>query len=74
MTRSEFLRSFEAILELEPDTLQGSEKLEDFVLWDSSAMISFMALSDSNNGTKLAPRAMGACETVEDLLKLAKVE
>jgi acyl carrier protein len=74
MIRAEFLKSFAEILELEPSTLQGPEKLEDLVLWDSSAMISFMALADSNNGAKLSPRAMGACETVEDLLKLAKVE
>jgi len=74
MTRSEFLKSVDEILELPPGTLQGPEKLEDFPLWDSSAMISFMALADSNNHTKLAPRAMGACETIEDLLRLAKVE
>ncbi|MBZ5678398.1 MAG: acyl carrier protein [Acidobacteriia bacterium] len=58
---------------LEPGTLQGPEKLEDFPLWDSTAMISFMALADSNNGVKLAPRDLAACEAVADLLKLASV-
>jgi hypothetical protein len=74
MTRTEFLKSIDEILELQPGTLQGPEKLEDFPLWDSTAMISVMALADSNNGTKLAPRAMGGCDTVDDLLQLAKVE
>jgi acyl carrier protein len=74
MTRAEFLRSVDEILELPPGTLRGPEKLEDFPLWDSTAIISFMALADSNNRAKLAPRAIGACQTVEDLLGLAKVE
>jgi acyl carrier protein len=74
MTRTEFLASVDEILELPPGTLKGPEKLEDFPLWDSTAMISFMALADSNNQTTLAPRALGACESVDDLLRLAKVE
>ena len=73
MTREEFLKSMDEILELAPGTLQGAEKLEDFPLWDSTAMITFMGLADSNNGTKLAPRAIGSCETVNDLLRLANV-
>ena len=73
MTRAEFLKSFDEILELDPGTLQGPERLEDFPLWDSTAMISFMALADSNNRASLVPRDMAACETIEDLLKLAQV-
>lgn len=74
MNREEFLKSIDEILELAPGTLKGSEKLEDLPLWDSVAMISFLALADSNNQTKLAPRALGSCETVDDLLQLAKVD
>ena len=73
MTRDEFLKSVDEILELAPGTLQGPEKLEDFPLWDSTAMMSYIALADTNNGARLAPRAMGACETVDDLLRLANV-
>jgi len=73
MTRAEFLKSIDEILEQPPGTVQGPEKLEDYPLWDSTAMISFMALADSNNKTKLAPKSLGACETIEDLLRLAKV-
>ena len=74
MTREEFLRSIDEILELTPGTLQGPELLQDFPLWDSTAMISFMGLADSNNGVRLAPRQLAGCATVSELLQLAKVE
>jgi hypothetical protein len=74
MTRVEFLRSLDEILELTSGTLQGPERLEDFPLWDSIAIISFMTLADSNNGTRIAPRELGSCKAVEDLLRLAKVD
>jgi acyl carrier protein len=74
MTRKEFLMAVDEILELPLGTLQGSEKLEGYYLWDSTAMISFMALADSSNGVRIAPRDLGSCETVDDLLRVAKVE
>ena len=74
MIRKEFLMAVDEILELSPGTLQGPEKLEDFPFWDSTAMISFMALADSNNGVRLAPREMSSCKTVDDLLRVARVE
>jgi hypothetical protein len=74
MGRDAFLKSIDEILELPPGTLQGSEQLDDYPLWDSTAMISFMALADSNNGTRLSPRELAGCKTVSDLLNLAKVE
>lgn len=74
MGRNEFLKSIDEILELQPGTLQGPEQLDDYPLWDSTAMISFMALADSNNGTHLSPRELAACKSIADLLRLAKVE
>ena len=74
MIRREFLMALDEILELPHGTLQGPEKLEGFAHWDSTAVISFMALADSNNGVRLAPREMSSCETVDDLLRLAKVD
>lgn len=73
MTRKEFLSSVDEILELPAGTLNGPEKLEDFHLWDSTAMVTFMALADSNNGARIAPRELGSCETVDDLLRVARV-
>ncbi len=74
MGRDEFLKSVDEILELAPGTLKGPEELDDYPLWDSTAMISFMALADSNNGTHLSPRDLAKSKTINDLLSLAKVE
>lgn len=74
MTREEFLIAVDEILELAPGTLKGPENLADFPLWDSTALISFIALADSNNNVRIAPRELGSCETVQDLLRIAKVE
>ena len=74
MTRTDFLRSLDEILELTPGTLTGTESLSDYALWDSTAMVSFMALVHEQNGTNLVPKALEACDGVPDLLKLAGVE
>jgi acyl carrier protein len=74
MTRKDFLLAVDEMLDLAPATLHGPERLEDFRLWDSMAMVTFMALADSNNGIRLEPRELGSCETVNDLLRIAKVE
>jgi hypothetical protein len=74
MNREGFLKKIDETLELAPGTLQGPEKLDDYPLWDSTAMISFMALADEYNGSRLAPKQIAACQTIDDLLQLAKVE
>ncbi len=73
MTRTEFLNSFETILKLPEGTLKGSEPLESLENWNSLAMIDFIALADTNNGAKLSTMQIAKSETVDDLLKLAKV-
>ena len=74
MTKEEFLLELDEILELPAGTLKGPEKLEDLEQWNSTAMIGFIALADTNNGTRIAPRQIVNCSTVEDLLKLAKAD
>jgi acyl carrier protein len=74
MGRIEFLKAMDEILELPPGTLEGPEMLDDYPLWDSTAMISFMTLADENNRTRLSPRELAAAKTADDLLRLAKVE
>lgn len=73
MSRDEFLKAIDEMLELAPGTLQGPETLDDFPLWDSVAIVSFIGLADSHNGNPLSPRAIAACRTVSDLVQLAKV-
>ena len=74
MTREEFLAQLDELVELEPGTLKGPEKLEDLDQWTSMAMVGFIALADEYNGTKVGPKEIAKCLTVDDLLKLAKVE
>jgi acyl carrier protein len=73
MTREEFLLQIDEILDLSPGTLKGHEKLEDLKNWDSTALISLIALADVNNGVPIAPDQVVACTTVADLLRLAHV-
>jgi hypothetical protein len=37
-------------------------------------MIGFIALADTNNSTRISPRQIVNCITIEDLLKLAKAD
>ena len=73
MTREGFLIELDELVELEPGTLKGPEKLEELDQWNSMAMVGFIALADTHNGTKVGPRQVAACLTVDDLLKLADV-
>jgi len=74
MTRSEFLREMDEMLDLPAGSLQGHEKLEDLQNWDSTSLIMFIALAESNNGTAITPGQIVTCSTVADLLRLAKAE
>lgn len=73
MTRQEFLALVDDLLELPRGTLTGGEKLEDLERWDSLALMSYMALTNENLGVKLSPRQFVGCETVNDILELARV-
>ena len=61
------------LVELPRGTLQGPEKLDDLEQWNSLAMISFIALVDTNNRVSLSPIQIMACSTVSDLLQVAQV-
>jgi len=74
MTRKQFLHSMDRLVELPRGTLKGTENLNDLEQWNSLAMISFIALADTNNRVSLSPRQIMACSTVSDLLKLARVD
>ena len=74
MTRSDFLIEMDEILGLAPGTLQGHERLEELRNWDSTSLITFIALADSNNGVSISPGQIVNCSTVADLLRLAQVK
>jgi acyl carrier protein len=74
MTREKFLLQMDEILDLSPGTLKGHEKLQDLKNWDSTALISLLAVADANNGVPIAPDQVVQCSTVADLLHLAQVD
>jgi acyl carrier protein len=74
MTREQFLLEMDEILELPSGTLKGPEKLEDLEQWNSMSMLGYIALADTHSGVKISPRQIVQCSTVDDLLKLARVE
>ena len=74
MTREEFLLEMDEILGLPAKTLRGHEKLEELKNWDSTSLITFIALADANSGVSISPAQIVTCSTVADLLRLAQAE
>lgn len=74
MTHSEFLLQMDEILGLAPGTIRGDEKLEELDNWDSTALISFVVLAETNSGVSVSPEQIVTCSTVADLLRLAQVD
>ena len=73
MTRDDLLRQIEKILEAAPKSINGAEKLADLASWDSLAILSFIATVDKSCGVRLKADQIYSCNTVNDLLTLAKV-
>ncbi len=70
MTRSDFLRKFETVLDRPPATpLSGSETCADLG-WDSLAVLTYIAMVHRELGVTLAPEKIYACQTVSDLVEL----
>ncbi len=71
MTKTEFLRNLDELLELEPGTIMGGEALADLERWDSVTILGFMALMDEEFGIAVSPARLAQCKTVQDLVALA---
>ena len=74
MNRNEFLLQMDEILDLPVGTLRGNEQLEELTNWDSTSLITFIAMAETNNGVNISPGQIVTCSTVADLLQLAQVE
>jgi len=70
MNPSEFYLKLDEMLELPAGTLQGNEVLEQLEGWDSVAVITFIAMADSEFGAMLPPKEIAACHSVSDLADL----
>lgn len=74
MTREQFLLSLDELLELDPGTLKGPEKLADLEAWDSLSIVSFMGIAKARADKTVAPKQIAACQSVEDLFVLLAAE
>ena len=73
--RNIILMEMDEILGLGAGTIRGSEKLDELENWDSTALISFLAMAEANSGVSVSSlHDVVNCSTVADLLRLAQVE
>ena len=70
MTKKELIEILEEIVEAEPNTLTGEERLEDLESWDSLAVVNFIAVVDENFGLTLEPAKIMKSETINQLILL----
>jgi len=70
MTASEFLRTLEQALEIDPGKIAGHESLNEIEWWDSMAALTFMAVADQELHLKVSGAQLQQCKTVSDLLAL----
>jgi acyl carrier protein len=71
MQSTEFYLLLDEILELNPGTLKGDERLKDIGTWDSLAVISFVALVDEHFGIVIESERLAQAQSVADLYALA---
>ena len=74
MTREQFYRKLEEILEGEPDSIKGNEELAAVKGWDSLGVLSFIAMADSVLGRTVPVAHLERCKTVNDLARVAGIQ
>ena len=70
MTKQDFYKLIDKILEVDPGTTKGDEALADIPAWDSLAVVGFIACIDSEVGIVVPARQLIAAKTVDDLRAL----
>ena len=70
MTKLEFYAAIADMLECEASEVTGASVLKDLPNWDSLAVLSFVAMVDSQLGTTVKGTDLVKCLTVNDLAAL----
>jgi len=70
MRKAEFLALLALVIEAEPGSLKGEERLDSLEGWDSLAVVGFLALVDEKLGITPTPKDIAAANTVNDLVAL----
>ena len=74
MSRQEFFRRLDDLMELDPGTIKGGEKLVELGRWESITVLGFMAMMDERYGIDVSPSRLMECQTVDDLYALAPLK
>jgi acyl carrier protein len=70
MTKQEFLTEFDQVIEANPGTTTGAEKLSELDGWDSLAVLGFIAMADEQLGAAVSGQQIADANTVDDLVAL----
>ncbi len=70
LTKHEFLKKVETLLELDSGSLNGSEELASLPSWDSLTLMGFIAMADGQFGVRFTGKQIADCKTVDDLARL----
>lgn len=73
MNLKEKLAKMEEIMELDEGVLKETDVLEDFDEWDSIAMLSFIAMMDSDFNETVSGEEVRSFVTVQDALERMEV-
>jgi acyl carrier protein len=71
LERREFLARIEQIVDVDPGSLSGSERLTELRGWDSLAIVQFQAFLDEQLDAEVIPQRIEQCKTIGDLMNLA---
>jgi len=67
MSKDEFYRNLEELMELDTGTIKGGEELRSLGDWNSLTILSFIAFADAALGLSLNPDDLKRSKSVEDL-------
>jgi acyl carrier protein len=70
MDNNAFYSKLAELMELSDGAISGSSVLADIPEWDSVAVISFIAMADSDYSATVPPERIARCRTVDDLAGL----
>ena len=70
MEYNEFLRQMETILEMEQNSLNGTENLKELPAWDSLAVLGLQAWVDATLPKPLNVPALLSAKTVKDVWRI----
>ena len=70
MEYSNFLREMEKIMEMESNSLKGTEVLKDMPGWDSLAVLGLQAWVDASFHKSLDVSALTSAVTLEDVWRI----